>query len=74
MKANVTSPAQALTAGKALTLAQVADGAEGFVLADLARAVAARANAPAISLAVICRDGQRMAALSRAISFFAPDI
>ena len=28
--------------GKALTLAQVADGAEGLVLADLARAIAAR--------------------------------
>ncbi|HET7848390.1 MAG TPA: CarD family transcriptional regulator, partial [Pseudolabrys sp.] len=74
MKADVISPAQALRPGKALTLAQVADGAEGFVLADLARAVAARADAPAISLAVICRDGQRMAGLSRAVSFFAPDI
>ncbi|HEY0302669.1 MAG TPA: CarD family transcriptional regulator, partial [Rhizomicrobium sp.] len=60
--------------GKALTLSQVADGAEGMVLADLARAVAARPNAPAISLGVICRDGQRMAALSRALSFFGPDI
>ncbi len=29
---------------------------------------------PAISLAVICRDGQRMAALARALSFFAPEI
>ncbi|MGH6788278.1 MAG: transcription-repair coupling factor [Pseudolabrys sp.] len=74
MKANTKSPAQSLVAGTALTLAQVADGAEGFVLADLARAVAARADAPAISLAVICRDGQRMAALSRAFAFFAPDI
>ncbi|MGE5536814.1 MAG: transcription-repair coupling factor [Acidobacteriota bacterium] len=74
MKANVPTPAQLLRPGAALTLAQVADGAEGFVLADLARSVAARANAPAISLAVICRDGQRMATLSRAISFFAPDI
>ena len=63
-----------LQAGKPLTLAQVADGAEGLVLADLARAVAARADAPAISLAVICRDGQRMAALSRALAFFGPDI
>ena len=35
----------------------VADGAEGLVLADLARAVAAGDAAPAISLAVICRDG-----------------
>src|SRR5882672_5859767 len=68
------SPAEQLKPGKALTLSQVADGAEGLVLADLARAVAARPNAPAISLAVICRDGQRMATLSRALAFFGPDI
>ena len=68
------SPAELLRAGQPLTLAQVADGAEGLVLADLARAIAARPNAPAISLAVICRDGQRMAALSRALAFFGPDI
>jgi len=69
-----TSPAQLLRPGKALTLAQVADGAEGLVLADLARAIAARPEAPAISLCAICRDGQRMAALSRALAFFGPDI
>src|SRR5471032_3242048 len=68
------SPAALLQAGQPLTLAQVADGAEGLVLADLARTIAARPNAPAISLAVICRDGQRMAALSRALAFFGPDI
>ena len=55
-------------------LAQVADGAEGLVLADLARAIAAGKAAPAVSIAVICRDGQRMATLSRAVSFFGPDI
>ncbi len=68
------SPAELLTPGKSITLSQVADGAEGLVLADLARAIAARANAPAVSLCVICRDGQRMAALSRALTFFGPDI
>ena len=68
------SPAELLQAGAPLTLAQVADGAEGLVLADLARAIAAKPDAPAISLAVICRDGQRMAALSRALAFFGPDI
>ena len=68
------SPAALLQIGQPLTLAQVADGAEGLVLADLARAIAARPAAPAISLAVICRDGQRMAALSRALAFFGPDI
>ena len=68
------SPAELLRPGKPLTLSQVADGAEGLVLADLARAIAARPGAPAISLAVVCRDGQRMAQLSRALAFFGPDI
>ncbi len=44
------------------------------MLADLARAIAAAPSAPAISLVVICRDGPRMATLSRALGFFAPDI
>src|SRR5581483_624935 len=57
-----------------LTLAGTADGAEGLVLADLARAVTARADAPATSLVIVCRDGPRMAALVRALGFFAPDI
>ncbi len=68
------SPAERLKPGQALVLAQVADGAEGLVLADLARTIAAAKAAPAVSIAVICRDGQRMATLSRAVSFFGPDI
>jgi transcription-repair coupling factor (superfamily II helicase) len=65
------SPSELLRAGKPLTLAGVADGAEGLVIADLARA-AQRKAAP--SLLVVCRDGPRMAALARALAFFAPDI
>jgi transcription-repair coupling factor (superfamily II helicase) len=68
------SPAELLSPGSALTLSQVADGAEGLVLADLARALAARKDAPAVSLMVVCRDGQRMAALGRALAFFGPDL
>jgi transcription-repair coupling factor (superfamily II helicase) len=68
------SPAERLKAGRPLTLAGVPDGAEGLVIADLARAIAAGKNAPAISVAVVCRDGARMAAASRALSFFVPDI
>src|SRR3954471_15579679 len=68
------SPAEMLAPGRPVTLAGVADGADGLVVADLARAFAARANAPATSLAVVCRDGQRMAALARALAFFGPDI
>src|ERR1700691_623015 len=68
------SPAQKLAPGKPLTLTGIADGAEGLVIADLARSIAAGKNPPAISIAVVCRDGSRMAMLSRALGFFAPDI
>ncbi|MEX0752510.1 MAG: transcription-repair coupling factor [Xanthobacteraceae bacterium] len=68
------SPAELLAPGKPVTLASVADGAEGLVIADLARAAAARPDAQATSLMVVCRDGPRMAALARALAFFAPDI
>ena len=68
------SPAELLEPGRPLTLSGVADGAEGLVVADLARAVAAGGRAPATSLVVVCRDGPRMAALARALTFFAPDM
>ncbi len=68
------SPAELLAPDRPLTLAGVADGAEGLVLADLARAIAARPKAPATSLMAVCREGPRMTALARALSFFAPDI
>src|SRR4030095_11289574 len=70
----VRSPSDLLKAGRPLTLAGVADGAEGLVCADLARAGAAPRDAPATSLLIICRDGPRMAALARALAFFAPDV
>src|SRR3954452_10662440 len=72
--ARVKSPAERLIPGRPMMLAGVADGAEGLIVADLARAVAARADAPATSLVVVCRDGPRMAQLARALSFFAPEI
>ena len=74
MKPQVKSPAELLAPGRALTLANVAEGAEGLVTSDLARAIAARPKKPAISLAVICRDGPRMQQLARALEFFAPDL
>src|SRR5207244_11134850 len=40
----------------------------------LARGVAARPNPPAVSLAVVCRDGPRMQQLARSLEFFAPDL
>jgi transcription-repair coupling factor (superfamily II helicase) len=74
LRSPAPSPARRLHPGRPLLLAGIADGAEGLVLADLARTVAAGTAPPAISLAVICRDGTRMAMLSRALGFFAPDI
>src|SRR5215469_14302003 len=71
--AKAHSPADLVEKGRPLTIARVADGAEGLVLADLARAIAARPKAPAASLLVVCRDGSRMAQLARALAFFAPD-
>src|SRR3954465_8613448 len=68
------SPAELLVPGRPLTLSGVADGAEGLIVADLARAVAAKPKAPVTSLVVICRDGPRMAQLARALSFFAPEV
>jgi transcription-repair coupling factor (superfamily II helicase) len=68
------SPAEHLVPGRALTLAGVADGAEGLVVADLARAASAKPGAGAVSLVVVCRDGPRMAQLARALAFFAPDV
>src|SRR5215469_14749518 len=74
MKPQAKSPAELLAPGRALTLANVAEGAEGLVISDLARAIAARPMRPAVSLAVVCRDGPRMQQLARALEFFAPDL
>src|SRR5215469_6154675 len=74
MKPLTKSPAELLAPGRVLTLANVAEGAEGLVVSDLARAIAAKPKKPAISLAVVCRDGPRMQQLARALEFFAPDL
>ncbi|MCP3412586.1 transcription-repair coupling factor [Bradyrhizobium brasilense] len=74
MKQPMKSPAALLAPGRVLTIANVAEGAEGLVISDLARAIAAQPKRPAVSLAVVCRDGTRMQQLARALEFFAPDI
>src|SRR5947209_2057356 len=74
MKQSAQSPAQMLAPSRALTFANVAEGSEGLVLSDLARAVAAKPKPPAVSLAVVCRDGPRMQQLARSLAFFAPDL
>src|SRR5690349_15006069 len=68
------NPADALISGRPLTLMGVAEGAQGLIIADLARALAARSEAAGVSLVVICRDSARMAALARALAFFAPEL
>ena len=47
------SPAEALKPGRPITLSGIADGAEGLVVADLARAIASGKHRPAISVAVV---------------------
>ncbi|MCC8958220.1 transcription-repair coupling factor [Bradyrhizobium sp. Pear77] len=74
MKQPMKSPAAMLAPGRVLTIANVAEGAEGLVISDLARAIAAQPKRSAVSLAVVCRDGARMQQLARALEFFAPDI
>jgi transcription-repair coupling factor (superfamily II helicase) len=71
---NEFAPATRLIAGKPLTIAGAPDGFSGLVVADLARSVAARAGAAGANLIVICRDAERLAALSRALGFFAPEL
>ncbi len=72
--ASPRTPADFLAPGRALTLANVAEGAEGLVVGDLARSVFARKKSGAVGLAVICRDTARMAQFVRALGFFAPDV
>ncbi|WGS31016.1 transcription-repair coupling factor [Bradyrhizobium sp. ISRA464] len=74
MKQPAKSPAAMLAPGRVLTIANVAEGAEGLVISDLARAIAAKPKRSAVSLAVVCRDGARVQQLARALEFFAPDI
>src|SRR5262249_36330225 len=69
-----SNPAALLHPGPPLTFASVAHGAEGLLLADPARSPAAPQHPAATSLVAVCRDGPRMAALARALDFFAPDL
>ncbi|HSI39798.1 MAG TPA: transcription-repair coupling factor [Xanthobacteraceae bacterium] len=63
-----------LVPGSALALANVPGGMQGMVVADLARTLAARPDAGWPTLAVLCRDSERMAEMERALAFFAPEL
>jgi transcription-repair coupling factor (superfamily II helicase) len=63
----------ALLPQQPLTVAGVPEGAHGLVVADLARAHFARTGAVKRMVAV-CRDAERMNALTAGLQFFAPDL
>jgi len=69
---NATTRA-ALLPQQPLTIASVPEGANGLVIADIARAHFARAGA-AKQLIVVCRDAERMNALAASLQFFGPEI
>jgi len=63
----------ALLPQQPLTVAAVPEGANGLVIADLARAHFARSGA-AKRILVVCRDAERMNALASSLQFFAPEL
>ncbi len=71
--AEVARVAKALGGDGHVTLAQVPDGFDGFVVADLARALAKGAERPA-TLVHVAREGQRAQGFRDAVAFAAPDI
>ncbi|MCS0503765.1 transcription-repair coupling factor [Ancylobacter mangrovi] len=74
MKTALPNIASRLAPGRTLTLSNVPSGMEGLVVADLARALAAKVDGPWPTLIVICRDAERMAEMERALVFFAPGV
>jgi transcription-repair coupling factor (superfamily II helicase) len=67
------SASSALLPQQPLTIASVPEGANGLVVADIARAHFARESA-AKQFLVVCRDAERMGALSSTLQFFAPEL
>jgi transcription-repair coupling factor (superfamily II helicase) len=63
-----------LAKGGSLTLSSVADGFDAFCVADLARALSRQAEARAVVLVHVARDGQRARAFAEALAFAASDI
>ncbi|QIB35840.1 transcription-repair coupling factor [Ancylobacter pratisalsi] len=74
MKTSLPNLTSRLAPGRTLTLCNVPTGMEGLVVADLARALAAKVDAPWPTLMVICRDAERMAEMERGLGFFAPGV
>jgi len=70
----ISLPADRLSPGKSIVIANAPDGFSGLVAADLARSHAARAKFASKRILLVCRDAERLAAFERALSFFAPDL
>src|ERR1700755_3727727 len=63
-----------LAQGGHLVFSNCADGQDGLVLADLARALTAQTRDRPAALLHIARDGARSASLEAALHFYAPEI
>ncbi len=63
-----------LERGGKVLLSRTPDGFDAFVAADLARALAAKAEGRAVALVHVARDGQRSRAFQEAFAFAAPEI
>jgi len=63
-----------LERGGAVTLSRAPDGFDAFAAADLARALAGKAEGRAVVFAHVARDGQRSRAFQDALAFAAPEL
>ena len=68
------SVADHLSTGGQAIFTNCPDGLDALVIADLAKALAAKTRERAAALLHIARDGPRSAALEAALAFFAPEI
>ncbi|MDQ0315665.1 transcription-repair coupling factor [Amorphus orientalis] len=58
------------SSGQAMTVSNVPDGLEGFIIGDLART----GPSDKASVLFVARDGQRLRAVQESLAFFAPEI
>ncbi len=63
-----------LVPGRALTLASLPDGFDGFVAADIARALARAGESRSVVLVHVARDSTRSKAFQESLAFAAPHI
>ncbi len=71
---DLSSAVRRLAEGGAVTLCRAPEGYDAFVVAELARALAAAGETRAAALVFVARDGMRAQAFSDALAFAAPEI